>query len=317
MKTKQNNKLAFSLIELSVVILVIGILVIGITKGSRIISEAKIKSAMALTQASPAASMEGLVLWLDSVDKDTIASGTVSGNSYGNTADGDSVVIWKDRNPQSVNKIELLAAADNNRPTYEKDGINKLPSIAFDGGVQFLESSSEAPLSAGDNTFTYIIVWAAGLSGQTDVQVLFDQGFSSADSYSGHAGFALYETVFGFGGYNNDFMPSELARSLLKAGQNHITTIVINPTASGVASDSVASIFYDSTTASIGNSATGLQNLDIGEIFTVGTSANDTGGLYNFNGMISELLVFNRPLKSVEIATIQSYLSQKYNIKLS
>jgi len=141
MRTKQNNKLAFSLIELSVVILVIGILVIGITKGSRIISEAKIKYAMALAQASP--------------------------------------------------------------------------------------------------------------------------------------------------------------------------------TASGVASDSVASIFYDSTTASIGNSATGLQNLDIGEIFTVGTSANDTGGLYNFNGMISELLVFNRPLKSVEIATIQSYLSQKYNIKLS
>ena len=46
-------KLGFSLIELSVVILIIGILVLGVTQGSRILTEVKLKSAIALTTSSP------------------------------------------------------------------------------------------------------------------------------------------------------------------------------------------------------------------------------------------------------------------------
>ena len=63
----KNNK-AFSLIELSIVILVISLLVVGVTKGSRLMSEAKLKSAQALTSSSPVNAMTGVVLWLDATD---------------------------------------------------------------------------------------------------------------------------------------------------------------------------------------------------------------------------------------------------------
>jgi prepilin-type N-terminal cleavage/methylation domain-containing protein len=306
----QNNKLAFSLIELSVVILVIGILVIGITKGSRIIAESKIKSAVALTQASPVGSTEGLVLWLDSVDKYNIASGTVASNSYGNIGDSDSVVIWRDRNPHSNIKIAPTALLDANRPTYEDNGINGLPSITFDGGLQFLQSSTAVPLAARDNTFTFICVYAVGASGLTDTQVLFGQGLSTSTA-GNHVGLALFNPSFGFFGYG-DYLP--LVRSTLKAGQNHITTIRANAYKNDI------TIFHDSNndTTNVGNTGLGIANLNVGTTyFRVGTSANDTGGQYNFNGLMSELIIFNRPLKTLEITAIHNYLSAKYNIKLS
>lgn len=310
MKINQKNKLAFSLIELSIVILVIGILVTGITQGSRIMAEAKIKSANALTQGSPVNSMEGLVFWLDSVDKNNIAIGTVASNAYGNPSDGDSVAIWRDRNPQTNDKITPAAVLDANRPTYDQNGINGLPSIQFDGGLQFLQSSTLMPLSAGDNTFTFICVYAAGASGLIDTQVLFGQGLST-NTASNHAGLALFNPSFGFFGYD-DYLP--LTRSTLKVGQNHITTIRANAYQNNV------TIFHDSNNdaTNVSNTPLGIANLNVGTTyFRVGTSANDTGGQYNFNGLMSELIIFNRPLKTSEITAIQNYLSQKYNIKLS
>jgi prepilin-type N-terminal cleavage/methylation domain-containing protein len=127
------SKKAFSLIELSIVILVIGILVIGITKGSRIMGEAKLKTARSLTSSSPVVSMPSLVLWLDATDDSTIATGTVASNSYIKPNDNADVAKWKDRNPQQVNATqkELAATLDTNRPKYIVSGIGGLPTLQF------------------------------------------------------------------------------------------------------------------------------------------------------------------------------------------
>ena len=45
-KHNKNSKLAFSLIELSVVILIIGVLVLGVTQGSRMMKQSKITAAI-------------------------------------------------------------------------------------------------------------------------------------------------------------------------------------------------------------------------------------------------------------------------------
>jgi prepilin-type N-terminal cleavage/methylation domain-containing protein len=47
---------AFSLIELSIVILVIGLLIAGAIQGSKMISKAALSSARTLTESSPVAS---------------------------------------------------------------------------------------------------------------------------------------------------------------------------------------------------------------------------------------------------------------------
>jgi prepilin-type N-terminal cleavage/methylation domain-containing protein len=105
---KSSNLKAFSLIELSVVILIIGVLVLGVTQGSRMLREAKLKSAQSLTTSSPVASIEGLAVWLDSTSENAFGIGT--GGTYKNVsapADGDKVGRWNDLNPTSIAKIDV------------------------------------------------------------------------------------------------------------------------------------------------------------------------------------------------------------------
>ena len=90
-----NNK-AFSLIELSIVILIIGILIAGITQSSRLIRAMKIQSARSLTLSSPVPSFKGITLWLESTLDE----------SFDSTEAQDQLQIstWKDINPQSSYK---------------------------------------------------------------------------------------------------------------------------------------------------------------------------------------------------------------------
>jgi prepilin-type N-terminal cleavage/methylation domain-containing protein len=59
----------FSLIELSIVILIIGILIAGVTQGSRLVKQSKVKTAKTLTQSSDAIGINDMVLWLDATNE--------------------------------------------------------------------------------------------------------------------------------------------------------------------------------------------------------------------------------------------------------
>ncbi len=90
MKNKHKSKglRAFSLIEISIVVLIVGILIAGITQSSRLISLARINTAKSLTQGSPASSIPNMSVWFES------ASDSVFDNS--NIEDGDKVKAWND-----------------------------------------------------------------------------------------------------------------------------------------------------------------------------------------------------------------------------
>ncbi len=166
---KQYNKSGFSLIELSIVILVIGILVIGITKGSTILKAAKIKSAMSLSQSSPAASTPGLVAWFDASDSSTLNKSviaSVTANNYGNISNSDPIAVWLDKNPQSSFKIQTTAPSDARRPLYVENGIGGLPSLSFTGtdGSGSYFTSSTAPIGESDKTYTLFAVWQSDVA---------------------------------------------------------------------------------------------------------------------------------------------------------
>jgi len=154
-------KLGFSLIELSIVILVIGILVIGITKGSRIISEARLKSARSLTVSSPVASTSGLFLWLDSVSE----------KSFDTTiAEGDLISNWYDINPQSTSKINF-AKSGSERPTYRSSSMNGLPSVEFGGAHNITSASSSFPYN---NYSIFIVSKTTNLTTNNTFLVTYD-----------------------------------------------------------------------------------------------------------------------------------------------
>ena len=80
---------AFSLIELSIVILIIGIIIAGITQGSRLVTKMRVASARALTQSSPVTSIKGLMMWLET----TMDGNVVSSTNGTNPDDDDKVSI--------------------------------------------------------------------------------------------------------------------------------------------------------------------------------------------------------------------------------
>jgi len=301
----KNNK-AFSLIELSIVILVIGILVVGVTKGSRLMTEAKLKSAQALTSSSPVNAMTGVVLWLDATDASTIATGTIASNTYTNPDDGSLVVKWKDRNPQLVNssKQELAAISDGNRPVYTKNGINGLPTLSFDSASSDYLKSSNSAIASGKTGYTMVAVWQAN---SLSTGMIFAQGGCSVGVNEGSAA-GMYSKNDGIIASWGCGATGDLGSGSNKysAKNPNIAIAQVNKSLTNK-----MSLYLNSTTPVSGTPTT-VVDLISAPIF-VGTESG-TGSF--FNGYISELIVFDRSLTVAEIADVAGYLSKKYSIKL-
>jgi prepilin-type N-terminal cleavage/methylation domain-containing protein len=90
-----NIKKAFFLIELSIVILIIGILVTGVTQSSRLVSRIKLISLQSLTRSTDVVTVNGLSLWLETVLDNSI---TNSSGSF-QISDNEAVSSWNDINP--------------------------------------------------------------------------------------------------------------------------------------------------------------------------------------------------------------------------
>jgi len=117
-------KKAFSLIELSIVILIIGILIAGVTQGSRLITQMRLNTARTLTNSSPVASIKDLVFWFEPTLEESFLSSQAE--------DQLQISQWNDINPQSIKKYFALKTASAH-VTYEDNAINSLPGVRFNG----------------------------------------------------------------------------------------------------------------------------------------------------------------------------------------
>ncbi len=294
------NKKAFSLIELSVVILVIGILVIGVTQGSRIMNESKLKSARVLTDGSPVNSMSGLVLWLDATDNSTIATGTAGSGVYnGNPDDNSDVTDWKDRSPHTTNPKIVSAATSGGRPKYIKNGINNLPTLQFNGSANYLQNNTGVIASA-KTTYTIIAVWQSSLLSSN--RMIFGQTGASAACNGTYAGILTNGTTIRHRGCGGGYDATHMS---VVSNTPYIAISVVNK------NNSNWSVMHLNNTNSAATATLGV--LESGPI-TVGGYIDGSGGF--FWGYISEIIVFDRAINNEEIAAIKEYLSKKYSIKI-
>ncbi len=133
---KTQLKKAFSLIELSVVVLIIGILIAGITQSSRLVRAMKLNTARSLTRSSDVASIRNLTAWFDATAEGVLSS-SCNTNSVStdlssttrafntNTSTGNPSVttpssayimpehrqvvrLWKDYNPQDTDADKVI-----------------------------------------------------------------------------------------------------------------------------------------------------------------------------------------------------------------
>ena len=135
---KDKNKYrAFSLIELSIVLVILGILTIGATQGSFLIQKAKIFSAKRLTETS-GVDDENLVFWFETsleksfLNKEAVDGGEISQWNSIATLSGKTINAYKTQitNPNSFT-YEPTPVSTIKGPTYIQKGINFLPSLNF------------------------------------------------------------------------------------------------------------------------------------------------------------------------------------------
>lgn len=288
---KTSLRKAFSLIELSIVIMIVGILIVGVTKGSILISKYRINTAQNITKNSPVAGIKDLALWLEPLMDDSF-TGVTNGNS---PTDGEKISSWNDINVQASNKINLTQATTSMQPSYTLKGIGNLPTLLFDGG-DYLETTLIA-IPARYKQYTIFMVWQN--SDATGSQVVFHQRSSAVSCTGGdYAGIYLgsnYINTWGCGAaydiqtisYNINFPYATVYR--VDNTQANNVTLYANGTKFGPSATS---------TLSLGSGGT-----------AVGYGSNNQ---FYFKGFISEIIVFTRALKDQELNDIRTYLAKKY-----
>jgi prepilin-type N-terminal cleavage/methylation domain-containing protein len=286
---------AFSLIELSIVILIIGILIAGVTQGSRLVRQSKIKTAQNQTQTSPISSIPDLALWLETTMDNSITSAT-NGN---NPENGDLISSWNDLNSQTLAKAIVSQASSASRPTYTSDAINGLPAVKFDGSNDYMLGSN----GVSTKDLTVFIVLRVVNSGDMQSFLTTQGAWQSGclhllvDAVS-----FTYPQYSPYPGPANDFVNSNKG---VADNKPHIITYREN--------SSVEDMFVDGANRATYTPSGATKNI---VNFAIGAWYQTSGNISRYvNGYLAEIVVFNRGLKTSEITSVNDYLMKKFNIK--
>ena len=294
---KNFHKKAFSLVELSMVILIIGILIAGVSRGIDLYQDMRLATARSLTQNSRVNRIEDLTMWFESTSEQSFEKP--------NPNDGDRIALWKNINFKLSNRIDVVQSTQDSKPFYVRNGINNIPALRFDN-TQFLIasnvkiseiiSSNQATVfmvqnnfSGDDETTTTTFGWTTGSNrfqshAQEGNRVLIDYG----DMSNPNAGRTTTPIL-------TDFL-----------NQNKIITFVKN--ASNV------KIKINSALLTNSSSSSATMDMSLSADFSIGKFLPDNN--YFFLGYIGEFIVFKKALTDAEINDVEKYLSKKWSIKI-
>jgi type II secretory pathway pseudopilin PulG len=329
-KHKLKASTAFSLIELSIVILIVGIIIAGITQSSRLVRQSKLKSAQTLTQSSPVASIKGISLWLETSLEDSFPS-VLDNNS--------NLAQWNDINPHSSTKLFALPAGGTatSAITFINEGINGLPSISFTGAASTTANVLAVSTSSSAVSHTPIVtVSDPNAANAFTVFMVYKLNGTATSAYT-----LLYNGIGNANGWGYQKAATTGARTVMLNGtgttlattnalptSQEMATIVYNgrTSTSATPADGITSIYTNggtNFTSTTGNNArTGTAtvvtqptlNMYIGGLTGATAGAAPTTP---WNGLISEIIIFDNPLKTQDLRDVANYLSKKYGITLS
>ena len=154
---KNLQKKAFSLIELSVVILIIGMLIAGISQGVDLYQDSRLATARSLTLNSRVARIPDLVSWYETTAENVFSSGTSSFKDIEKIQADQKINRWKDSNPNSIYKYDATQTTDANQPKIIFDKDSSLPIVRFDGNPRFL-ALPDGTVPFGNSEYTVIFI---------------------------------------------------------------------------------------------------------------------------------------------------------------
>jgi len=279
---------AFSLIELSIVILIIGIIIAGVTQASRLVKSMRLSSVAAQTKSSPVASIKGLVAWFETTSPDSFPE---------STDDNSPITDWLDISPQSSVKNNASQSTSDSQPLYIASGINDLPVVSFDGVDDVLNAPEIIP---GRSDYTVFIV-EERRAGDSGMMIGSSSGANLGYDGSGD-NIQIFHHLNGVNDWTNVGVAaysSPVARILCFT--NKVTSDTHGDKNSYLNGEEqgVSSGFLPGSDSS----------------YLIGFSPHTNGTVY-YNGYIGEIITFNRQLKNEERVSITQYLSKKWKIAL-
>jgi prepilin-type N-terminal cleavage/methylation domain-containing protein len=306
-KNKKITKNAFSLIELSIVILIIGILVAGVTQGSRLIKAFKLSNARTLTQSSPVHSIKGLSFWLDAASETTI----LNRDDSANIDDEDFISSWDNSALRKSSTDACLQSDEDDQPQYDSDAINGLPAINIRPDAPGLNLTCELGSSISVyNTIFMVIKGKAGSSGSTRFFTI-ESNTQQRIYFHALGPYVASQQYDGSNYYDIMYLP-------LNEEEAAIFTQFNRPD-SGSAIDDLklytnGNIDYEDAGFALGYDVSSMPNVDlINPQLIIGAIPGETNTL---NLDIGEIIIFDRVLKAKEREDIEAYLGKKWQIKL-
>lgn len=282
---------AFSLVELSIVILVIGILIAGVIQGSNLVTKFRIKTAQTLTQSSPVASIKDLAFWVETTSEKSFSS---------EPDDGSLIGTWYDINPQSLQKNNAVMNTPLTKASYIQSGKNGIPILRFGNADSNPDYYNNLTLRLDSEISSFVVASTTVAAAATIRRIIaLENNFIVGIGNSSKSEFSSY---FGNGSsWNHNY--SYGADATLNLNQYYILSSVLRGSSNKGYVNGV----------DVGNpTGSSSETKSVSTGYRIGS-----GGGQTWLGDIGEIIIFNRGLNDEERKAVEKYLSQKWGIAVS
>jgi prepilin-type N-terminal cleavage/methylation domain-containing protein len=296
---KKNTLKAFSLIEISMVILIVGILISGISKSFDLYEDFILVNAKKITKNSIVPRIEGLGLWLET----TLDESFNSDFSKNDTAYS---LPWKSIVPRG-DKIIIK----NGQGYYVTKRINSLPAITWNQMFEMASSDivSAEGLATNDGVTIFVVYQCYHQYPSTCGSLVAIESSDAGASYRygiahmwgglgfwiGHNG-ALNSVGYGYSDENIRKLPRIITAR---------------------ASDSKISISIDGLEVANGNVVQSIKPIGNQIYVRIGFSTGESQTYRYIKGIIGEVIIYGRSLKDKEAKSVEEYLSKKWRIPIN
>ena len=296
---KKINKKAFTIIEISVLMLVISVMIVGVMTSKSMVTKSRLANAQSLTQQSYVNEIsDDLIAWYE-----TSLEGSFNASEIKN--DGSYITAWKDSNKTVVTKNNATQASSANQPTLIQNVFyNSIPGLRFSGN-QYLNFDGT---KFAKNSYTIFVVEQRSSIKSENYFIGGSESGSSVNTYL-NFGFGYgTDTTISFTHYPGESPTFTRSIASYKPQTPIMHTFLFNDTIGKRHSINGGSIAINTPAQT-----TSIASFKLAMI----GAYNPSGTLKTYVGDLAEIIMFKRSLKTEEIKAIESYLGSKYGIPVS
>ncbi len=299
----KNKKKAFSLIELSIVLIIVGVIISAALASGFIITKFKISAAQSLTKNSAVAKIDNLVLWLESTLEESFSPYEAQETSSG-------ISVWYDLQRSSATKHNATSSSSSKNANYYTNCINGLPCARFNG------TSSEMDIDLSDLANNDYTIFLIEQKRSSQIGLIIGKNSASSSNTSIEIGYdSLGNGLYAQGSSSNfyNFGTSPIIEASSKPVARLHT--FINP----YQKNGVIQPYHYLNGSQASSVLTSIGSPNFSNL-TAFNSATIGSGYFNstkrrFNGDIGEIIIYNRALKAEERKSVEDYLLKKWHIK--